>query len=462
VSCLRAFSGALKRSFPRINAGASAILLFCVLLLTSFTAAQNITGTVTNATTGKPSAGDEVTLLSLSQGMQEVGSTKSDAQGRFSLPAPAGDPAPHMVRVTHEGVNYFPASGPLMPGTTTAELTVYDSAKKVDGLSQTVEVDRYQSDGKQLQVIALYAIRNQSQPPRTVADDKRTFEFVLPEGAELESAQAKGPGGQPIAVEAAPGSQKNRYAFNYPLRPGETQFQVSYHLPYSGEASISPKPLGEVQHFVVMTPKGMTFTPKNPQQFQSMPDETGAGIMVVTNVKPGQDLSFRVAGTGEFQAEGQGAPSTGRGDASGGGAMGGSPAAANDNRPGGGLGAPIDAPDPLHDYRAYILGAFALLLVMGGAYVVSKSNVRPVTAAAGASDRGAVDAEETPADFADFKETAAPVRDRNALLLEAMKEELFQLEIDRQQGKISPEEYAKAKSALDETIRRALARNKSS
>ena len=47
--------------------------------------AQNITGTVTNATTGKPSAGDEVTLLSLSQGMQEVGSTKSDASGRFSF-----------------------------------------------------------------------------------------------------------------------------------------------------------------------------------------------------------------------------------------------------------------------------------------------------------------------------------------------------------------------------------------
>jgi len=437
-------------------------LLSSLLLLTSFAAAQNITGTVTNATTGKPSAGDEVTLLSLSQGMQEIGSTKSDAHGRFSLPAPAGDPAPHMVRVTHEGVNYFPPSGPLMPGTTTAELTVYDSAKKVDGLSQTVEVDRYQSDGKQLQGIALYAIRNQSQPPRTVADDKRTFEFALPDGAELESAQAKGPGGQPIAVEASPGSQKNHYAFNYPLRPGETQFQVSYHMAYSGEASISPKPLGEVQHFVVMTPKGMTFTPKNPQQFQSMPDETGAGIMVVTNVKPGQDLSFRVAGTGEFQAEGQqGAQAAGGGDASGGGAMGGSQAAANDNRPGGGLGAPIDAPDPLHDYRAYILGAFALVLVMGGAYVVSKSNThpQPAIAAAGASGRGAVDAGEAAADFADFIEPAAPARDRHALLLEAMKEELFQLEIDRQQGKISPEEYAKAKAALDETIRRALARN---
>ena len=184
--------------------------------------------------------------------------------------------------------------------------------------------------------------------------------------------------------------------------------------------------------------------------------------MVVTNVKPGQDLSFRVAGTGEFQAEGQqGAQAAGGGDASGGGAMGGSQAAANDNRPGGGLGAPIDAPDPLHDHRAYILGAFALVLVMGGAYVVSKSNTRqyPVPAAAGTSGRGAVDTGEAAADFADFIEPAAPARDRDALLLEAMKEELFQLEIDRQQGKISPEEYAKAKAALDETIRRALARN---
>jgi hypothetical protein len=455
------FPGVLKHSFPRINAGASTVVLLCLLSLTSFATAQTITGTVTNGTTGTPSSGDDVTLLSLSQGMQEIGSTKSDAQGRFSLPIPANDQAPHMVRVTHEGVNYFPPGGPLMPGTTTAQLTVYDSAKKVDGLSQTVEVDRYQSDGKQLEAIALYAIRNQSQPPRTIADDQGTFSFVLPDGAELESAQAKGPGGQPIAVETLPGAQKNHFAFNYPLRPGETQFQVSYHLPYSGDASISPKPQGDIQHFVVMTPKGMTFTPRNAQQFQSMPDDAGAAIMVVTNVKPGQDLSFRLAGTGTFQSEGQpGAQSTGRGDASGGAAMGGSQAAANDNRPGGGLGAPMDVPDPLHDYRAYILGAFALVLVMGGAYIVSKSNMRrpPATVPSATSSRGAADPEAA-ADFADFIEPTAPARDRNALLLEAMKEELFQLELDRQQGNVTAEEYTKAKAALDETLKRALARS---
>ena len=363
----------------------SALVLF---LLTAFAAAQNITGTVTNGTTGKPSVGDQVSLLSLSQGMTEIGTSKTDAQGRFSFPAPTDTQAPHMVRVTHQGVGYFPENGPLMPGSTTAQLTVYDSAPKVDGLSQTVEVDRLQSDGKQLEGVTLYAVTNKSEPPRTVASEKGTFEIVLPAGAQLDSAQAKGPGGQPIATEANAGSEKNHYWLTYPLRPGETQFQISYHMPYSGEASFSPKPLADVQHFVVMMPKSMTFTPKNAQSFQSMQDPQST-IMVATNVKPGQDLSFRVAGSGVFQADNQqggqaGGAQAGGGADAGGGAMGGSQAAANDNRPGGGLGAPIDAPDPLHDYRAYILGVFALVLVMGGAFVVSRSNrSQPATVAAG-------------------------------------------------------------------------------
>ncbi len=347
-----------------------------------------------------------------------------------------------------------------MPGSTTADLTVYDSAKKVDGVSQTVEVDRLQSDGKQLQAITLYAVTNKSDPPRTVANDKGTFEVVLPEGAEVESAQAKGPGGQPIAVDTTPGAEKNHYQLSYPLRPGETQFQVSYHMPYSGEASFAPKPTRDVQHFVVMMPKGMTFTAKDEKQFQPMSDPNSV-IMVATNVKPGQDLSYRIAGSGIFQAEtaqgsAQDGQAAGGAGAAGGGAMGGGQAAANDSRPGGGLGAPIDAPDALHDYRAYILGAFALVLVMGGAYVVSRSNrPHPATVAAGGASTVDVDSPGT-----DYAEPAAPVRDRNAMLLEAMKEELFQLEIDRQEGKVSTEEYAKAKAALDETIKRALSRGK--
>src|SRR3974390_1324373 len=376
-----------------------------VLALASFAAAQSITGAVTNGTTGKPTAGDDVTLLSLSQGMQEVGSTKTDEQGKFTLKSPADQKVPHMVRVTHGGVSYFPRGGPLMPGNTSAEVTVYDAAKKVDGLSQTVEVDRFQADGGQLQVIALFAVNNESKPPRTQVDD-RTFSFVLPAGAPSDSGPARAPGGRPITAQPTEAGGKNQYAFSFPLKPGETQFQVSYHMPYSGKASFTPKPLAAVQHFVVMTPPGITFTPKNPQRFQSVPNQPG--VMVATDAKPGDDLGFSIAGSGQFQPEGEQAAGGG-----GGGAMGGGQTQGRDSRPGGGLGAPIDSNDPLYDYRAVILGVFALVLVMGGFYVVGKSNASRLVAAA-AGSAGSVAA------------AAVPVAARGSdQLLEAMKDALF-------------------------------------
>jgi len=47
---------------------------------------------------------------------------------------------------------------------------------------------------------------------------------------------------------------------------------------------------------------------------------------------------------------------------------------------------------------------------------------------------------------------------KSATLLEALKEELFQLEVERKQGKITQADYEKAKAALDQTLERALKR----
>jgi hypothetical protein len=47
---------------------------------------------------------------------------------------------------------------------------------------------------------------------------------------------------------------------------------------------------------------------------------------------------------------------------------------------------------------------------------------------------------------------------RSGLLLEALKEELFELEVEHKQGHISQQEYEKAKVALDQTLERALKR----
>jgi hypothetical protein len=55
-------------------------------------------------------------------------------------------------------------------------------------------------------------------------------------------------------------------------------------------------------------------------------------------------------------------------------------------------------------------------------------------------------------------DNSIPSMPKRNLLLDAMKEELFQLETERLQGKVSEPEYQQAKAALDLTIKRAMAR----
>ena len=46
--------------------------------------------------------------------------------------------------------------------------------------------------------------------------------------------------------------------------------------------------------------------------------------------------------------------------------------------PGGGLGPPIEAPDPLEKYRWYILGGFGLALTAGGIYIAKRPHAATV------------------------------------------------------------------------------------
>src|SRR5262249_8475279 len=134
------------------------VCLFCALALS-----ENLTGVVTNGTTDKPAAGDDVILIKLAQGMEEAARAKTDTQGRFSLTLDDAN-APHLVRVVHQGVTYHRMAP---PGSTSVEVQVYDVAKKVVGVSVTADVLRFQAQGDQLQGIRLLAINNQSSPART-------------------------------------------------------------------------------------------------------------------------------------------------------------------------------------------------------------------------------------------------------------------------------------------------------
>jgi hypothetical protein len=415
-------------------------------LLTVRTSAQTLTGTVTNGTTNKPAAGDDVVLLSLSEGMAESGRTQTDAKGNFSLKLDSAT-SPHLVRIIHQSVTYHRMAP---PGTTSVEVQVYDVSKKVDGISVTADVMRFQAQGGEMQGIRLFAVNNASDPPRTQMSDQ-SFEFYLPDGAQIDQSMAMTAGGQPINSAPVPQKQKNRYAFQFPLRPGETTFQVSYHMPYSGEASIDPKTLYGAQHFVVVLPKTMQFAAGAGTAFQTMndPRQADAVVQVASNTTADQSLAFKISGTGTLAEEGdnsQGSPSP-VGGAQTSGAQTGGAVAGRDSRPGGGLGPPIDAPDPLEKYRWYILGGFGIVLAGGAIYIASRSKT------------AVPDFGPTEAELADLPTAPKPKpADRTALLLEALKEEIFQLEVEHKQGHISQQEYEKAKAALDQTLERAVKR----
>ncbi|HEX8817720.1 MAG TPA: carboxypeptidase regulatory-like domain-containing protein [Terriglobales bacterium] len=404
--------------------------------------AQTLSGNVKNGTNNQPAAGDEVVLMSLAQGMVETGSTKTDSKGEFKLKLDDGK-MPHLVKVTHQDVPYYHM---VPPGTATADVEVYDAAKKLDAISVTADVMRLQAQQGQLQGIRIFAVNNTSTPPRTQMNEAN-FQFYLPEGAQVDQAEAMTANGQPISADAVPQKEKNLFAINYPLRPGETQFQVVYHQPYSGSASFDPKLTYKSDHFVVLFPKSMTFTAAPGVNYQGMDDprQPDANVRLASNASPGQPLGFKISGTGTLGAAGDDSAGPPQPSGQTGGAS------ASTSRPGGGLGPPIDAPDPLEKYRWFILGGFAIVLAGGGIYVYERSHSTPAAPEFVAADIGIMTTSPVAA-------APRPAAAKQPMILEALKEEIFQLELEHKQGRISQAEYEKAKAALDQTLERALKR----
>jgi hypothetical protein len=441
-----------QKEFSRRSRNGRIISVLALLLLSTLASAQTLTGTVKNSTTGKPAAGDEVILLSLGQGMEEAGRTKSDAKGNFSFKLDA--PGPHLVRVIHQEVTYHRMAP---PGTTSVEVQVYDVGKKIEGIEVVADIMRFQAGQGQLQVERTFAVNNNSKPPRTQMNE-HNLEFYVPDGATIGEAQAMTAGGQPVKSAPVPegANAKNRYAFLFPLRPGETRFNVVYTVPYTGSVNIDPKSVYPLEHFVAIAPKAMEFSAAPGTNFRiaPFPGQPDANVEVASSAQPGQPLAFKLSGEGMLaaQTEDGGQPSQ-------------SPSAQNDNRPGGGLGPPIDAPDPLQKYRWWILGGFAAVLIVGGVYVASRQQAANRTPRAKGK---ALPAFEDDEDYEPAEALAREVRSdarrqpasprAPSMLLEALKEELFQLEVERQQGRITHQEYETAKSALDQTLQRALKR----
>jgi hypothetical protein len=396
------------------------------LSLLGFTGAfaAQITGTVTNATTNTPSSGDDVVLLSLANGMDEVAKTKTDRQGHYTLNVP-DEGAQHLVRVVRQSVNYF-KSAP--PGTATADITVYDAATQLEGLATNARVFHLQASGGSLEVEESYIINNQSQPPRSKIGNQ-TFAVTLPAGAEMGEASLIGPSGMPLTVAAVPSGVTNRYAYDFPIRPGQTRFEVTYKLPYSGTYDFSLRPENQLSELGVLLPKSMKFNAVSGGFAQDV-DEAGLAVFFAKNVPANQEVRFSVSGEGLIPTE---------------------TPVSNEAQPAGDSGGtPVPTTSGSTSGAVwFIVGASGILVVGGATFIFWR---RKATGKATSNPKAAKSASKARAQ--------AKVLEAKSQgdMLDVLKDELFQLETDRVNGKISEEEYEKSKAGLDTLFRRQIKR----
>ncbi|HEV2645698.1 MAG TPA: carboxypeptidase regulatory-like domain-containing protein [Acidobacteriaceae bacterium] len=434
--------------------------IFPMLLCVSTALAAPVTGTITNGTTGKPSPGDTVAVVNMARSMDEIAHATSALDGTFQVTVP--DDGQILLHVTHRGADYFKT---ISPGTRNAAIEVFDSAPKVPGITGEALVLRFETDptAKLLTVSENFFVQNSSAPPRTEFGGN-TLDFYLPKDAKVTQSLASAPGGLPTTVKLTPvDASTGHFAYTFPIRPGETRFQVAYTLPYTGSRAFSLKlslPTGDV---AVMLPKAMQFTGP---LFQPISPDPSSQSYDAHQPDFTQPIAFTVSGSGQLpqipdtpQANQQAnSPSTTQNPSAQPGAQ------PTDNRPGGGLGIPDDPEgtnDPWSKYKWWIVGGLGLALA-GGAGIMLRNN----PAASSAATTLPAPTADITAPAGMYSPTATtPAAPPNvghplasASLLEALKEELFELEKDHAAGRVTAAEYANQKAALDLILRRALTR----
>jgi hypothetical protein len=382
-------------------------------------------GTVKNGTSGKVAADIEVILIQLQGGMQPVANSKTDAQGQFSFDNPSVGVQPMLVRAIYKGINFHQ---PVPPGRSDVEVSIFEPSKDSKTISVASRIVFFQPSGANLTVAEEYSIQNNSQPPQAYFRPEGNFEFVIPDNAKLQQVAASGPTGMPV-VQAPIDKKKGKYAIAYALRPGQNIVRYSYEVPYPGNsASIKVATIyPEARLLVVASPTVQV----SGDGLQSGGQEQGMSVYGRENVPASNVMTVSVSGTApplqnagsESGAGGRDAPD----------AQAPAPAANIQSIPG-----------RLDVLKWPLIAGFVGIFALGAILLARK----PVPAVAG----GMPAAHPT----ADSVAASTPLGQVDAAVgtsLEALKDQLFRLELRRQAGTISEAEYAQERARAEKVLR---------
>ena len=431
-----------KKSLCLTSAG---LLLF--FLSAAAGHAGTVTGIVHNGTSNKPASGIDVLLIQLQGTMQTVANTKTDADGRYHFDNPAIGNGPMLIRAVYRGVNFHQ---PLTPGMTTADVTVYEPTTNPQAMQVTTRLLVFQPNGEKLLVGEEFSIQNNLTPPAAFYKQDGNFEFTVPDGAEVSQVSAFGPSGMPV-VQGTIDKGKGRYAIAYAFQPGQNGVRVSYEMPYTGNhATVHEKAGYDAQRMLLVVPPTMQLSSAG---FNAAGQEQGFNVYTKDTVKAGGGIDIAISGT---------APPPSDNASSGGGGAGGA-----DQVNGRDSGLAIQtAPARLDDQKWILLGGLAAIFAVGMGILLRRSGPVLATTSAPASDYGPgprkrkaqrpAPAPEKPAPPARPAQPVSPVQQVSQEVnsnLDSLKDMLLRLELRRQAGNISEQEYVRERGRAEQLLR---------
>lgn len=427
----------MKLFSPRIF-----LTIFAAVFVTTAAQAGTLSGTVINRTTGKPTPNVDLTLLSPTQGMRDLGSAKSDAQGRFTVTNEAIGTAPVLVRATYHDVS-FNTFAP--PGRPEVEVEIYDISKDPKTINVASHIIIFQPQGDKLVGAEEYEIQNSSNPPAAYFRTEGNFDFAIPENATLGQVTTTAAMGMSIN-QASIDKGKGHYAIAFAFRPGQTNVRLSYQLPYPNSAASVKLPATYAGvKMLVVAPPGVTLRGDNGLNAAGQEQ----GMMVYTHDP------LPAKGILSVSLSGQGSPAESDSGQDQGGAQEGN------SRTGPEV---IAAPSHLDPYKWIIFGGLAAIFAMGAILLSRKQ----VVVASGADfddapaekpakpqkqKKGAAKpAAPTSSNSHDGAVTAA-VNQHVSANMDSLKDQIFRLELRRQAGTISEDDYAREKAQVEKLLR---------
>ena len=423
--------------------------IFVALLTASTASAGTVNGTVVNRTTGKPTPNVDLTLLSPTQGMREIASAKSDAQGRFTATSDAIGMGPVLIRATYHDVSFNTF---LPPGRPEVEVEIYEISSDPKTISVPSHVVIFQPQGDRLVGAEEYSIQNASQPPAAYFRTEGNFDFAIPENGTIGQVTTTSSMGMPVN-QAAIDKGKGRFAIAYPFRPGQTNVRLSYELPYPNNAATLKLPAAYPgMKLLVVAPPGVTVTGDG---LTSAGQEQGMMVFTHDPLAPKTALSVSLSGVGSPQS----AAGAGQGQDN--------PPQEGNSRTGPEVTA---APSRLDDFKWYLFGGLAALFAMGAILLTRKQ----VVVAEGSADDAAPSVkpaksttpskskkspplpQPTPSAApanSNSSKAAAAIEQQVSVSMDSLKDQIFRLELRRQAGTISEEDYAREKAQVEKLLR---------